>query len=133
MADRAGRQTNQGVEPEAPQSELRVTRVTELPVHLLASRNSGREIEMTFMLDFRWEEAPGAKTLSNPGKAKARGRFCRSASSADAPPCRVLPQSRLIRLKEQVGSRSIPISFKNNAGPEKRIDYGCIKIASMQG
>ena len=83
------------------------------------------------MLDFEWEEAPGAKTLSNFGTIKTAEQF------ADEPAKLTARQAafyrNLIRLAEQVGSQVLPIKFKTKDGSEKRMDYGCIKIAVHAG
>jgi hypothetical protein len=82
---------------------------------------------MTLTLAFDWEEASGAKTLSNPGKSRAAEHF------ADEPAQLTARQAafyrNLIRLAEQVGSRTLPISFITKDGSAKRMDHGCMKIA----
>jgi hypothetical protein len=39
----------------------------------------------------------------------------------------------LVRLAEQTGARTLPISFFTLDGTEKRMDYGCMKIAEHAG
>ncbi|NPU15675.1 hypothetical protein HL666_33475 [Bradyrhizobium sp. 83002] len=78
-------------------------------------------------LMFEWEETPGAKTLSNPSQGKPASGF------ADEP-ARLTPRQaafyrNLVRLAEQVGSRTLPITFLTKQGASKRMDHGCIKIA----
>ncbi|MGY3614853.1 hypothetical protein [Bradyrhizobium sp. USDA 10063] len=86
---------------------------------------------MPLTLNFEWEEAPGARTLSNPGNARSADRF------ADAPAKQTARQSafyrNLVRLAEQTGSRTLPIEFLTHDGTPKRMDYGCIKIAEHAG
>ena len=86
---------------------------------------------MVLTLDFEWEEAPGYKTLSNPGKARAADQF------ADAPSKQTARHSafyrNLVRLAEQTGSRTLPINFLTADGVAKRMDYGCMKIAEHAG
>ncbi|MGJ5045725.1 hypothetical protein ACQR09_01585 [Bradyrhizobium oligotrophicum] len=78
-------------------------------------------------LGFEWEEAPGAKTLSNPGPGKP-------ASDYTDKPARLTPRQaafcrNLIRFAEQLMSHTLPITFLTIEGNVKRMDSGCIKIA----
>jgi len=86
---------------------------------------------MPLTLNFEWEEARGAKTLSNPSNARPADQF------ADAPAKQTARQSafyrNLVRLAEQTGSRTLPINFLTIDGAPKRMDYGCIKIAEHAG
>jgi hypothetical protein len=86
---------------------------------------------MPLTLNFEWEEAPGAKTLSNSGNARPAEQF------RDAPAKQTARQSafyrNLARLAEQTGSRTLPISFLTLDGVAKRMDYGCMKIAEHAG
>ena len=86
---------------------------------------------MPLTLNFEWEEAPGSKTLSNPGNARPADQF------ADAPAKQTARQSafyrNLVRLAEQAGARTLPINFLTMSGAAKRMDYGCIKIAEHAG
>jgi hypothetical protein len=86
---------------------------------------------MTLQLNFQWEEYPGSRTLSNPGKPRAAEQF------ADAPAKQTSRQSafyrNLVRLAEQTGMRTLPISFLTLDGAAKRMDYGCMKIAAHAG
>jgi hypothetical protein len=86
---------------------------------------------MPLMLNFYWEEAPGSKTLSNLGSPRAADQF------TDAPARLKARQAafyrNLIRLAEQSGARTLPISFLTLDGAEKRMDYGCMKIAEHAG
>ena len=86
---------------------------------------------MPLTLNFEWEEAPGAKTLSNPGNARPADQF------ADAPAKQTARQSafyrNMVRLAEQTGARTLPINFLTISGLAKRMDYGCIKIAEHAG
>ncbi|MBP0116265.1 hypothetical protein [Bradyrhizobium vignae] len=86
---------------------------------------------MTLRLNFEWEEAPGAKTLSKAGNLRPANEF------ADAPAKQTARQSafyrNLIRLAEQTGEKSLPITFQTSDGQLRRMDYGCIKIAEHAG
>ncbi|MDE5466317.1 MULTISPECIES: hypothetical protein [unclassified Bradyrhizobium] len=86
---------------------------------------------MTVTLNFEWEEAPGAKTLSNPGKLRPAAQF------ADAPAKQTGRQSafyrNLVRLAQQTGTRTLPINFLTVGGVAKRMDFGCMKIAEHAG
>jgi hypothetical protein len=86
---------------------------------------------MPLTLNFEWEEAPGAKTLSNPGNGRSADQF------ADAPAKQTARQSafyrNLVRLAEQTGARILPINFLTHDGVAKRMDYGCMKIAEHAG
>jgi hypothetical protein len=86
---------------------------------------------MPLTLNFEWEEAPGAKTLSNPGNDRPASQF------RDAPSKQTARQSafyrNLVRLAEQTGSRTLPIKFLTADGLAKRMDYGCMKIAEHAG
>ncbi|MET4041857.1 hypothetical protein ABIC03_003548 [Bradyrhizobium sp. RT6a] len=82
---------------------------------------------MTLTLNFQWEEAPGAKTLSNPTKPRPASEY------GDAPAGQTARQSafyrNLVRLAEQTQSKTLPIAFVTTDGLAKRMDHGCIKIA----
>ena len=82
-------------------------------------------------LNFHWEEAPGSRTLSDPGNPRRADEF------TDAPARLKARQSafyrNLIRLAEQTKVRTLPISFFTVEGVEKRMDYGCMKIAEHAG
>jgi hypothetical protein len=86
---------------------------------------------MPLTLDFQWEEAPGAKTLSNPTKPRPADEF------RDAPAGQTSRQSafyrNLVRLAEQTQAKTLPIAFFTIDGSAKRMDYGCIKIAEHAG
>ncbi|MGY8684953.1 hypothetical protein Q2941_45505 [Bradyrhizobium sp. UFLA05-153] len=86
---------------------------------------------MPLVLHFEWEEAPGAKTLSDLGKARSARQF------TDAPAKQTARQSafyrNLVRLAEQTGMRTLPIYFVTVDGLAKRMDYGCIKMAEHAG
>ncbi|MGY3578932.1 hypothetical protein [Bradyrhizobium sp. USDA 4504] len=86
---------------------------------------------MPLTLNFHWEEAPGAKTLSNPTRLRPASEF------GDAPAGATARQSafyrNLVRLAEQTGERTLPISFLTIDGVPKRMDYGCMKIAEYAG
>jgi hypothetical protein len=86
---------------------------------------------MPLTLNFQWEEAAGSKTLSNPGKLRPASEF------ADAPAKQTARQSafyrNLIRLAEQTGAKTLPITFLTVDGTAKRMDYGCMKIAEHAG
>src|SRR5690349_16692768 len=86
---------------------------------------------MPLILNFEWEEAPGARTLSNPGRPRSADQL------ADAPAKQTARQSafyrNLVRLAEQTGSRTLPINFFTVDGAAKRMDYGCVKIAEHAG
>jgi hypothetical protein len=86
---------------------------------------------MPLTLNFHWEEAPGSKTLSNPGSPRSADHF------TDAPARLTARQSafyrNLVRLAEQTETRMLPISFLTLDGLEKRMDYGCMKIAEHAG
>lgn len=86
---------------------------------------------MPLLLNFQWEEAPGSKTLSNAGELRSADEF------RDAPAKLTPRQSafyrNLVRLAEQVGSRTLPITFLTLDGEAKRMDYGCVKIAEHAG
>jgi hypothetical protein len=86
---------------------------------------------MPLTLNFEWEEAPGAKTLSNPGKERPAAEF------KDAPAKQTARQSafyrNLVRLAEQTGSRTLPINFLTTDGFARRMDHGCMKIAEHAG
>ena len=64
---------------------------------------------MPLILNFRWEEAPESKTLSNPGNSRAADQF------RDAPAKQTTRQSafyrNLVRLGEQTGAKTLPITF----------------------
>jgi hypothetical protein len=81
--------------------------------------------------NFEWEEAPGAKTLSKAGNPRPAAEFTDK-------PARQLPRQsafyrNLVRLAEQIGNRRLPISFLTIDGMERRMDYGCMKIAEHAG
>lgn len=86
---------------------------------------------LTLTLNFHWEDAPGCKTLSNAGNPRPADRF------KDAPAKQTARQSafyrNLVRLAEQTGTRTLPITFMTLDGLAKRMDYGCIKIAEHAG
>lgn len=86
---------------------------------------------MVLTLNFQWEEAPGSRTLSNPGSPRSADQF------TDAPAKLTPRQSafyrNLVRLAEQTGTKTLPISFLTIDGAEKRMDYGCMKIAEHAG
>jgi hypothetical protein len=86
---------------------------------------------MPLTLNFVWEEALGAKTLSKAGMPRAAAEF------ADEPAKQRPRQSafyrNLVRLAEQTQSKKLPISFVTLDGLEKRMDYGCVKIAEHAG
>jgi hypothetical protein len=86
---------------------------------------------MPLRLNFEWEEATVSTTLSDPSPLKAASEFaCR--------PCRMQPRQatfyrNLIKLAEQTRSRIIPVSFIKSDGQEKRLDFGCMKLAEHAG
>lgn len=86
---------------------------------------------MTLTLNFHWEEAPGARTLSNPGNSRSANQFI------DAPARLTARQAafyrNLVRLAEQTRARTLPISFVTIDNEEKRMDHGCMKIAEHAG
>jgi hypothetical protein len=86
---------------------------------------------MPLTLNFQWEEAPGSKTLSNPSSLRAADQF--TDAPAKLKPRQAAFYRNLVRLAEQTGSRTLPISFFILDGAEKRMDYGCMKIAEHAG
>jgi hypothetical protein len=82
-------------------------------------------------LNFEWEEAPGSKTLSNVGKPRRASEF--TDAPANLTPRQSAFYRNLVRLAEQTGAKTLPISFLTFDGVPKRMDYGCIKIAEHAG
>ena len=72
---------------------------------------------MALPLNFQWEEAPGSKTLSNPGNPRAADQF------TDAPAKLTARQSafyrNLVRLAEQTGGKDSSDFLPNPGGDRK--------------
>lgn len=72
---------------------------------------------MALMLNFHWEEAIGAMTLSNPTNPRPASEF------RDAPAKQTARQSafyrNLVRLAEQTRRRTLPITFLTQDGSAK--------------
>jgi hypothetical protein len=86
---------------------------------------------MPLRLNFEWEEVTASTTLSNDARL-------RPAADFQYPPCNMQPRQaafyrNLIRLAEQTRSRNLPVTFITPAGDQRRLDFGCMKLAEHAG